>query len=480
MSGQVTAEVSGCMRKAAFLFLLCAVTPGAAAGFELLPPAERIELPNGTVLILLEKHEVPLVGFEALLRGGAVVDPDGRFGTASLLAGVLSKGAGERDAAAFAEAVEFAGGVLTVDAGLESIAVSGEFLARDAGLMIELLSDLLRRPALAADELEKLKAREIGFIRAAKDGDPGELMPVYAHSFVYGGHPYGNPVTGDEASLASITHDDVLHYYRQHFGGDRLILTVAGDFETAAMRSLIEGALGDWEPAGSTLEALPDPVPAPGGRVLLVDKPGATQTYFWLGNLGVARGYPERAELDVANTLFGGRFTSMLNSRLRVESGLTYGAYSQLVLPTKPGTVSIRSFTRTEATVEAIDLALETLSALKDGTPAPEALESAQNYILGRYPTRFETSAQLAGEFTMLEFYGLGREHVESYGDGIRAVTPESLAPVVNAVYPARDELVFVLLGDAEAIRAAVGRYGAVTEIPITAPTFDASSYWKK
>jgi hypothetical protein len=77
----------------------------------------------------------------------------------------------------------------------------------------------------------------------------------------------------------------------------------------------------------------------------------------------------------------------------------------------------------------------------------------------------------------MLEFYGLGREHVEDYGDGLGAVTPESVAPVVAAVYPERDELVFVLLGDADAIREDVARYGAVTEIPITAPHFDAASY---
>ena len=103
-------------------------------------------------------------------------------------------------------------------------------------------------------------------------------------------------------------------------------------------------------------------------RVLLIDKPGATQTYFWLGNTGVARDFERRAALDIANTLFGGRFTSMLNTELRVNSGLTYGASSRLLRPSKPGSVAISSFTPTETTVEAIDMALGVLDRLhRDG-----------------------------------------------------------------------------------------------------------------
>lgn len=465
------------VRLAGVIAMLYGLAGQAQAEDALLPPAERIELQNGVVLLLIEKHEVPLVSVEAHLRGGAVSDPDGLNGMASLLAGLLSKGAGGRDAAAFAEAVESVGGELAVEAGLESIVASGEFLARDAALMVGLLADLLRRPALDVTELGKLRDREISFIRAAKDADPGELMPVYAHAFVYGAHPYGNPVSGDEMTLAAITHEDVVRYYDDHVGADRLILAVAGDFETAAMRALLTEAFGDWAPAGTAPEPLPEPVPARGGQVLLIDKPGATQTYFWLGNVGVARDYPSRAELDLANTLFGGRFTSMLNTRLRVESGLTYGASSALLQPTLPGTVAIRSFTRTDATVEAIDMALDVLSRLHDDAPAPDAIDSARNYILGRYPTRFETAAQLAAQFAMLEFYALDRDTIDGYGAAIASVTPEPLVPVIDAVYPVRDELVFVILGDAAVIREPLGKYGTVTQMPITAPSFDPPSY---
>lgn len=437
-----------------------------------LPAAERIVLDNGTVLILNEKHDVPLIGVEAILKGGAVADPDGKQGISSLFAALIQKGAGERDAAAFAEAIDSVGARLTADAGLEGISITGDFLARDAALMVELLADMLRRPALDRAELDKLRERSINFIRAAKDSNPGDLIPIYGSAFLFGDHAYATPVSGDETTLTSVSHRDLERYYEQQVGGDRLIIAVSGDFDSAVMRELLTTAFADWRSASADAAEVSAAEPQSGRRVLLIDKPGATQTYFWIGNIGVARDYAHRADLDIANTLFGGRFTSMLNTALRVESGLTYGAYSRLTRPSKPGSVAIGSFTATETTLEAIDMALDVLAQLKTATIAPEMIESAQNYVLGQFPTRLETARQLAAQFAILEAYGLERSYVDDYGNAIAAVTAESLANVIAEVYPEQDNLVFVLLGDGNQIRESVTKYGPVTEMSITEPRF--------
>ena len=119
--------------------------------------------------------------------------------------------------------------------------------------MVELLADVLERPALDPAELDKLRERGINFIRAAKDSDPAALMPVYANAFVFGEHPYGNPVSGDETTLSGITHDDVVGFYRQQFGGDRLILAVAGDFDADALQAELAAALRRLAHGRSTL-----------------------------------------------------------------------------------------------------------------------------------------------------------------------------------------------------------------------------------
>jgi len=453
--------------------LLLVLVPVLALGQGVtLPAFERVELDNGTVLLLNEQHDVPLVAVSAVLRGGAVTDPPAQNGLAGLFAALLEKGAGERDAAQFAEAVDSVGGSLSASAGLESISITGDFLARDADVMVGLLADMLLRPALDAGELEKLRERAINFIRVGKDTNLSALLPIYGHAFLFGEHPYGNPVGGSETTLANIAHADILDFYEQQVGADRLVVSVSGDFDAAGMRTTLEAAFGTWRPAAGQLVAVPVSTQQAGRRVLLIDKPGATQTYFWIANVGVARDFEHRAALNLANTAFGGRFTSMLNTALRIESGLTYGARSRLQRPAKPGSLAITSYTRTDATIEAIDMALGVLGRLRDGGVDDDTLVSAQNYILGQFPPGLETAAQIGAQLASLEIYGLDASYINDYGADIMAVDLAALEAVVEAVYPAAEDLVFVLIGDAELIRESVGQYGDVTEMPITEPRF--------
>ncbi len=453
------------------LIVLCLVTSGLRADVAL-PEFERVVLDNGVVLLISEKHDVPLVGLEAIIRGGATEDPQTLNGLANLLAGTLEKGAGERDAAAFAEAVDSVGGVLSASAGLESIRISADFMSHDAELLIELITDMLRRPMLDADEFEKLRERSINLIKAAKGSNPGNLLPRYGNAFLFTEHPYGNAVGGSEESLARITHEDLLAFYENQVGGDRLIISVVGDFNAEAMKSRLTAALGDWRAAAADAADVPVAQRAAGRRVLLVDKPGATQTYIWLGNVGVAVDYPMRAELNLANTVFGGRFTSMLNDELRVKAGLTYSARSVLTRPARPGSVVINTFTETSTTTEAIDMALELLEKLRDSGIGAEMLESARNYVMGQFPPRLETVAQLASQLAMLELYGLDSAYVNDYVEALTAANTEGVAATIADVYPSPDDLVFVFIGDAETIRDDVGQYGPLTEMSIQEARF--------
>src|SRR5581483_9579706 len=231
----------------------------------------------------------------------------------------------------------------------------GQFLARDQHLMLELLADALLRPRLEPEELETLRSRHIEMIKAAKDADPSELIGLYGRSFLFRAHPYGRPVIGSESSLAAITHQDVLEHYAMNFGADRLTLVFAGDVDPAWLRRMVNKLFGRWKRASLRAPRLSPASRIQDRQVLLIDSPGAVQTHFWAGNVGVDRHYPRRAALDLVNTLYGGRFTSIINTELRIKSGLSYGARSGFARGSVAGEFAIHSFAQTDNTSRALN-----------------------------------------------------------------------------------------------------------------------------
>jgi zinc protease len=453
------------------LALVCAAPGFAAAGVKL-PPTQRFTLANGAQVALVEKRDTPLVSMNVTVRGGALGDPAGKDGTASLFADLIQKGAGSRDATQFAEAVEGAGGVLAAAAGTESLGVNASFMSRDVDLMLALVGDVLERPRLAPEEFEKSRTLAIQSIAAAKDSDPRALIDSYGDAWLFRDHPYGRPVGGSEASLAAVTLEDVKRFYSDHVGGDRLLIVVVGDIDARTMRGKLERAFGGWRKAGAPVPTVPATSRASGRKVLLVDKPGATQTYFWLGNVGGSRTDPARTTQSVVNTVFGGRYTSMLNTALRIDSGLTYGASASFDRGSQPGAYGIASYTQTETTVQAIDLALATLERLRRDALDTETLASSKSYMLGQFPPTLETNGQLAARLADLLLYGLGPEDVDQYADRIAAADSTAVRDAIDKAFPNPNDLAIVLIGDASKIRDQVGKYGPVTEMKITDPQF--------
>jgi zinc protease len=438
------------------------------------PAHERLVLANGLTLVMVPRRDVPLVAFQLLIRGGALGDPLGRAGVASLTAGLLDKGAGELDAAAFAESVEGAGGSFVATAAPECLAVSGQFLAADQPRLLALLADAIMQPRFAPSEFTRQQQRQIGHLKALKDSDPSELLPQYGRALLFGSHAYGQPASGSEDSLQAITLKDIVEYHRAHIGADRAVLVVAGDIDGNWLKAAVERHFGGWRRAGLPLPEVEPTVKLRRRRVLLVDAPGAAQSYFWLGATGLDRSYRDRAALDLVNSLFGGRFTSLLNTELRIRSGLSYGAGSGFTRGRAAGEFAIRSFAASQHTVRALDLSLQTLSRLKRAGVTQSMLDSARSYVVGQYPMNLETAADWAAQLAELELYGLDPQYIEGYGSALRNVSVTSARRVIEEAFPVGRQLALVVIGDAARVRKRLGRYGPVQEVALAAGRFTA------
>jgi zinc protease len=441
-----------------FTTVLAVVCAWAASAQTLkLPPHQKIVLKNGMTVLLMEKRGVPMVSVAAIIKVGSVADPAGEDGLASVTAGLLRKGTAKRSAQQFAADLDFIGAEFSADSSADYTAISGEFLTKDVDKGLELFSDAMLHPAFAQGEVEKLLAQEIDGIKAAKDEAQSVALNYY-YGYLFSKHPYGRPVGGDELSLARIKRDAITRFYETNYTPGNTILAIAGEFNAPQMRTKIEQAFQGWPEKGGALPAFAAPTPVKGKKLLLVDKPDSTQTFFVFGNIGTAENDPDRVAIRVVNTIFGGRFTSELNEALRVESGLTYGAEAFFDSRKEPGAFAIYSYTKNESTTQAIDLALQVLAKLhKDGV-TPEQLASAKAYMKGQFPPSIETSGQLARTIAAHEFYGLDDDEINQMEARIDAVTPAMAKQVIAKHFP-EENLVFMLIGKASEIAPGVRKY---------------------
>lgn len=426
----------------------------AAAGVSL-PPYTTNRLENGMTVLLMERHELPLVSFVWIMKSGAsVLDPEGVEGTASLTAQMLRKGTKTRTADQISELLDFSGASFGADASHLYAFASAEFLSKDLPTAVELLADLTQNPTFPEDELAKMIKQEADGITEAKEV-PGQVIGRYFKRFLFSGHPYGRASGGTETSLAKITREQVIAFHKANYSPSQMILAVVGDFQRAELAGTIQKAFGNWAAPAANPPNVSQSKAVQGRRALIVEKPDATQTFFRIGATGPKRTDPDWVPLTVVNTLFGGRFTSMLNSALRIESGLTYGASSQFAPSPVSGDFVIASFTKNETTSEALKLALKVLANIHEQGVTPEQLQSAKTYIKGQFGPDMETNDQLARLIAELAYYGLGADYIASYFQRLDEVSVEKARELIRKHYP-KDEWVMVLIGKQEVVQPAV------------------------
>src|SRR6202045_3698789 len=447
------------LKKSSFLlFLLVLVFPAAIFAQSIhIPPHEKVVFKNGLTVLLLEKHAVPIVNFAALVKTGSVADPQGEEGLASITAQLLRKGTQKHTAQQFAADIDFTGGSFEAGAGADFSTVSGEFLNKDLTHGLHLFSDALMHPVFPQPEVDKLLAQNLDGVRAAKD-EPRAVLGTYYDAYLFNGNGYGRTPDGDEISLTRIHRDAIVKFYETYYAPGNIILAVAGDFQTADMKKKLEEVFGGWPSKPVTPVKIPVLPPVKGKKLLLVDKPDATQTYFAIGNVATAAGDPDRVAIRLVNTVFGGLFTSLLNEALRVESGLTYGAISAFDPLKAPGPFGIYSYTKNETTAQAIDMALQVLQKLHKQGITAEELASAKSYIKGQFPPSLETSKQLAQIIVLNEFYGLDDSEINDLEARLDAVTPAIAQQVIQKHFPT-ENLVFTLIGKRSEIAAGVHKY---------------------
>jgi zinc protease len=424
---------------AAVIAVAAGVGPGWAA-----PIADREVLPNGIVLLVAERPAVPIVAVRVFHRAGAVFDPPDRAGLANLTGALLTRGAGSRSAQEIDATIEFVGGRLEAGAGRDGLTASLAVLARDSKLGLDLLADVVRRPAFPDAELKR-KVTEIQAAIQRSEENPEAVASRALARLVFPDNPYGRPVEGTRESVGKLTREDVVGFWREYVRPDATVIAVVGAITRDQARREILDRFGDWpKPPGSA--------PTPPGQASEASPRSETisreltQATIMLGRQAVNQTDPDYYPLSVASYILGGGSASRLYSRVREEGGLAYSVFSYLTPGRYGGAVTMSAQTRTAEVGRVTRILREELVRLGQAPPSERELGLAKSYLIGSFPLRLDTSSKVADFMVAVEEMGLGLDYADRYRERIARVTGADVQRVA-ARYFAPDSFHRVVVG---------------------------------
>jgi zinc protease len=395
------------------------------------PLGQRQVLPNGMVLLVSERRTVPIVTVTLLLQAGAFLDPPDKGGVANLTADLLMQGTATRSATQIKEAIEFVGGSLSVGAGQELTTVSLSVLTKDLDLGLDLLTDILLRPAFAPEEIQRKRAQVLAGIRR-KHEDPGDVGAEAFDAAIFGSHPYGRPAEGDESTVPRIAREDLVAFHDTYYRPNRAILAVVGDVETSDLQRRLAARLGSWTPGGPPV-AGPPAVTAIAKAGLTTIPRDVTQASIFLGHLGIRRESPDFYAVLVMNYILGGGgFGSRLMSKIREEKGWAYDVRSGIIADKYAGAFLISLQTKNQTAQEAIQAALAEVRRIREQPVSAQELSDARAFLTGSFPLRLDTNGKLSRLLANVEFYGLGLDYPDRYPDLINHVTAADVQRVAQ------------------------------------------------
>ncbi len=423
------------------------------------PTINHVTLSNGLAIDVVTKKELPIVNLELVIQSGGAVEPKGLQGLTGMVADMLKEGTKKKNAAQFAEAIEFLGSHIDAVAGSETLRVRMNAMSEQLEPALALMSEAVLTPAFDPKELEKLKTRTIDELKLKMDR-PAWLARRQFQRDLYGEHPYAQYDTTEEV-VKKVKRTDLLNFHAAHFVPNNAFLVVVGDVTPEQVKEVGEKLFGKWKPKPVTEPTYPAPPVRKQREIVVIDRPASVQSQIMIGNLALKRNAPDYIPLMVANQVLGGSAASRLFMDLREKRSLTYGAYSRVDESPDLGAFRATAAVRNPVTGEALDGFFEHLTRItKEPAPADE-LDSAHRFLADSFPLQIETLDSIAQLVADIRVFGLTEDYWDTFRTKIREVSAQSaLKAAQTHIKP--DSALVVIVGKAAEIVPMLSKFGPV------------------
>jgi len=405
------------MKRFAALFFLILFSAAPSYAVEI----KEVVSPKGVKAWLVQDDFVPLISMRFSFKGGSTQDPDGKEGLANLMTGLFDEGAGDFDSQTFQEKLDDVGAEMSFNADDDDVTGSIRMLAEKRDQAVDLLTLAVNKPRFDQAPIDRIRQQIVAGIKSS-ERDPNTIAGRKFAEALYGDHPYGRRSEGTEASLNSITHDDLATFHKHNFARDNLIVAVVGSISPEELSPLLDKVFGDL-PEKAELETVSEAKLA-FGQITRVDY-ALPQTSISMVYPGVRRQDPDFFPAYIMNHILGGgTFSSRIYNEVREKRGLAYSAGSNLVTRDHMAALMVNTATRADRANETLQiLKTEIAKMAKDG-PTEDELDEAKKYLVGSYAVNnLDSSSAVASTLIGLQDENLGRDYIDKRAELINRVT---------------------------------------------------------
>ncbi|MEK9752444.1 MAG: pitrilysin family protein [Rhodospirillaceae bacterium] len=434
---------------AAALFLLAVVVglvPTSAGAVQV----ERVLSPGGLVAWLVRDSTNPIINLRFAFRGGAALDPVGKEGLASFVAGLLDEGAGEFDSKTFRQVLEDKAMRLGFDASKDSFGGYLRTLTRNRDEAFRLLKLSLTQPRFDDEPVSRVRAQTLVGIKQEAEDPHGVANRTLMQS-LFPNHPYGRSSEGTEKSVEAITVADMKAFVARRLARDNLVIGAVGDITPEMLGKLVDDTFGTL-PAKAAPWAVPEVTPAFTGKTIVVDK-NVPQSAIMFADAGLKRDDPDFYAAYVLNHIFGsGGFTSRLYSEVREKRGLAYSVGTGLY-PYDAAALTVGSVGTANARVgETLKVIADEWRRMAESGVTDKELTDAKTYQTGAFPLRFSSSGRIARMLVGMQLDNLGIDYLDKRNKLIEAVTKADIARLAKKLLDPK-RLTVVVVGRPEGVK---------------------------
>ena len=408
-------------------------------------PIEHWQTNNNANVYYVDLPELPIIDIDVIFNAGSAYDGK-QFGVANLTNQMIGQSARHLSADQIAESFDNVAAVFDSDTRRDSATIHLRSLTRADLLQpaLKTFTTVITEPNFDSKSFKRVKEQTLQVILQAEQ-TPGTIANNLFFNTIYHNYPYAHATVGDSKTVAKLTPEKLLAYYKKYYVGSNATIVIVGDIRQAQAKQIVNQIIGKL-PKGKPAISLSKPTYQPKEKNVHINYP-ASQTYIRIGELGVSRKNKDYIPLYVGNYILGGGvLVSRLFKTVREEKGLTYNIYSFFIPLEQKGPFLVTLQTRNNATKEAISLIKTQLQNFLDDGPTASELTAAKQNIIGGFPLLLDSNSAILSQVANIAFYKLPLDYLDTYRDKVNDVTLNNIKNAFNRQINIKD-MVTVTVG---------------------------------